>query len=67
MVMLWLNGYKIYQVSIKYLFEMAIKYINIFLSETLKIFPKMGFLVGKQTIWQPCSKCRLTLERNLFM
>jgi hypothetical protein len=25
--------------------QMAIKYINIFLSDTLKIFPKLGFLV----------------------
>jgi hypothetical protein len=33
---------------------MAIKYINIFQSEALKIFPKLGFLVWKQTIWQPC-------------
>jgi hypothetical protein len=26
---------------------------NIFQSETVKFFPKLGFLVGKQTIWQP--------------
>jgi hypothetical protein len=34
---------------------MAINYINIFQSETLKFFPNLGFLVEKQTIWQPWS------------
>jgi hypothetical protein len=41
-------GHKISQISV-----MAIKYINIFPSEALKIVPKLGFLVLKETIWQP--------------
>jgi hypothetical protein len=32
---------------------MAIKCINIFQSKALKKLPKLGFLVGKYTIWQP--------------
>jgi hypothetical protein len=35
------------------MFQLAITYLNIFQSETLKKFPKLGFLVCKQTIWQP--------------
>jgi hypothetical protein len=35
------------------IFQMAIIYINIFQSENLKILPKLGFLVRRQTIWQP--------------
>jgi hypothetical protein len=38
---------------------MAIKYINIFQSKTLQNFPKLGFLVWKQTIWQPWSRLGL--------
>jgi hypothetical protein len=52
---------KMYQMNKKYseipnvdkIFQMAIKYINIFQSEAIIIFPKLGFLVWKQTIWQP--------------
>jgi hypothetical protein len=33
----------------------SIKYTNIFHCKTLQNFPKFGFLVWKQTIWQPCS------------
>jgi hypothetical protein len=33
---------------------MAIKYINIFQSRALQNLPKLGFLVRKETIWQPC-------------
>jgi hypothetical protein len=33
---------------------MAIKFINFFQSKTLQNLPKLGFLVWKQTIWQPC-------------
>jgi hypothetical protein len=32
---------------------MAKKYIIIFQSEALQNLPKLGFLVWKQTIWQP--------------
>jgi hypothetical protein len=39
------NGYKIYQV--------AIKYTNIFHRMTLQNLSKLLFLVWKQTIWQP--------------
>jgi hypothetical protein len=35
---------------------MAIKYRNIFQSKALQNFAKLGFLVRKQTIWQPCSE-----------
>jgi hypothetical protein len=34
---------------------MAIKHFNIFPSKALKTLPKLGFLVRKQTIWQPRS------------
>jgi hypothetical protein len=34
--------------------QVSIKYTNIFHSKTLQNFPKFGFLVWKQTIWQPC-------------
>jgi hypothetical protein len=33
--------------------QVSIKYTNIFHCKTLKNLPKFGFLVGKQTIWQP--------------
>jgi hypothetical protein len=32
----------------------VLKYINIFRSNTHQTLPKLGFLVWKQTIWQPC-------------
>jgi hypothetical protein len=41
------NGHKVYQ--------MAIKYTNIFNSKTLPNLTKMGFLVLKYTIRQPCT------------
>jgi hypothetical protein len=34
--------------------QLAIKYINIGQSKALQNWPKLGFLVWKQTIWQPC-------------
>jgi hypothetical protein len=34
--------------------QVAIKYTNIFQCKTLQNLPKFGFLVWKQTIWQPC-------------
>jgi hypothetical protein len=33
--------------------QMAIKYTNIFHCKTLQNIPKLGFLVRKETIWQP--------------
>jgi hypothetical protein len=35
--------------------QVAINYTNIFHCKTLQNLPKFGFLVWKQTIWQPCS------------
>jgi hypothetical protein len=32
---------------------MVIKYTNIFHCKTLQNLPRLGFLVWKQTIWQP--------------
>jgi hypothetical protein len=40
-----LNGRKIFQI--------VKKYNNIFHSKALQNLPKLGFLVRKQTIWQP--------------
>jgi hypothetical protein len=34
-------------------FQMAIKYISISQSRALQNLPKLGFLVLKETIWQP--------------
>jgi hypothetical protein len=34
---------------------MAVKYSSIFHSKALQNLPKLGFLVWKQTIWQPWS------------
>jgi hypothetical protein len=47
------NGHKISQKSIKYVFQMAIKYFNFFPSKALQNLTELGFLVWKQTIWQP--------------
>jgi hypothetical protein len=33
--------------------QVSIKYTNIFHCKTLQNLPKFGFLVCKQTIWQP--------------
>jgi hypothetical protein len=35
------------------IFQMALKYINIFQSRALQNLPKLGFWVWKETIWQP--------------
>jgi hypothetical protein len=48
--------------------QVSIKYTNIFQLQTLQNLPKFGFLVWKQTIWQPCRllekvSCELTLFR----
>jgi hypothetical protein len=37
-----------------FIFQMAIKCINIFQSKAPQNLPKLWFLVWKQTIWQPC-------------
>jgi hypothetical protein len=34
--------------------QLSIKYTNIFHCKTLQNLPKFGFLVWRQTIWQPC-------------
>jgi hypothetical protein len=39
--------------NIHKIFQTAIKYVSIFQSEALEFFLKIGFLVWKQTIWQP--------------
>jgi hypothetical protein len=33
--------------------QVSIKYTNFFHCKTIQNLPKFGFLVGKQTIWQP--------------
>jgi hypothetical protein len=35
---------------------MTLKYTNIFHFKALQNLPKLGFLVWKYTIWQPCCK-----------
>jgi hypothetical protein len=37
-------------------FEVVPKYINIIQSKALQNLPKLGFLVWKETIWQPCTQ-----------
>jgi hypothetical protein len=44
--------------------QVSIKYTNIFNCKTLKNFPKLGFLVWNQTIWQPWSQVSFS-EQNL--
>jgi hypothetical protein len=34
--------------------QMVIKYAKIFHCKTVQNLPKVGFLIRKQTIWQPC-------------
>jgi hypothetical protein len=53
--------------------QVSIKYTNVFHCKTLQNLPKFGFLVRKQTIWQPCfqeSKIisevrKLKLQKNI--
>jgi hypothetical protein len=40
--------------SVRKIFQMAIKCIDIFQSKALHNLPKLRFLVWKYTIWQPC-------------
>jgi hypothetical protein len=61
---------KIYQISMNYtkcpwnitedrkMVQVSIKYSNIFHCKNLQNLPKFGFLVWKQTIWQPWSVLR---------
>jgi hypothetical protein len=44
---------------------MTIKYINIFPSQALQNVPKLGFLVGKETIWQPGPRARSRVRNPL--
>jgi hypothetical protein len=46
------------------IFQMAIKYTNIFHSKALQCKPKSVFFVWKYTIWQPCF-CVITENRLL--
>jgi hypothetical protein len=47
--------------------QIAIKYIHIFQSKALNIFPKLGFLVWKQTIWQPCLRSQFSGQKKPLM
>jgi hypothetical protein len=64
------NYHKLYQMSMKYnkCRTVSMKYTNIYHCKTLLNFPKFGFLVWKQTIWQPWSnqvgKSALTTSMN---
>jgi hypothetical protein len=44
--------------------QVSIKYVNIFRCKTLQYLPQFGFLVWKQTIWQPCSIVELQVEER---
>jgi hypothetical protein len=46
------------------IFEMAIKFTNIFRCKTLQNLPKLGFLVWKYTIWQSCEDPIFSLTRT---
>jgi hypothetical protein len=37
------------------IYQTAIKYTKIFNGKSLQSLPKLGFLVWKHAIWQPCS------------
>jgi hypothetical protein len=47
------NDHKIYQMAVNYSKRSLNRYTNIFHSKALQNLPKLGFLVWKQTIWQP--------------
>jgi hypothetical protein len=51
------NGRKIYQ--------LAIKYTNIFHCKIFQNLPEFGFLVSKYTIWQPWLQRSYKSERSL--
>jgi hypothetical protein len=45
--------------------QVSIKYTNIFYCKTLQNLPKFGFLVWKQTIWQPWLDRKVKVWRQL--
>jgi hypothetical protein len=45
---------------------MAIKFINIFQSESLQNLPELEFLVWKETIWQPCCCDQIDWKKHSF-
>jgi hypothetical protein len=53
--------------------QVSIKYTNIFHCKTLQNLPKFGFLVLKQTIWQPwlqrlrCINLQQNKKLNVFL
>jgi hypothetical protein len=49
------NCIKIYQIVLKYMYQVALKYTNIFHSKAFQNIPKLVFLYWKYTIWQPWS------------
>jgi hypothetical protein len=42
-----------YQMAVKYVYQVIIKYTNIIHSKSLQNIPQLVFLVCKYTIWQP--------------
>jgi hypothetical protein len=64
------NEHKMYQMVKKILnvckiVQMAIKYFNLIPSRALQNLPKLGLLVWKETIWQPC--CRDKSKEALYL
>jgi hypothetical protein len=64
------NYHELYQMSINItkdskMDQVTIKYSNIFHWNTLQDLPKFGFLVWKQTIWQPCLRGQFYLHRYI--
>jgi hypothetical protein len=60
------NLLELYQISINItkdckMDQVSIKYTNIFHCKTLQNLPKLGCLVWKRTIWQPCRRCKTRL------
>jgi hypothetical protein len=48
------------------MYQMAIKYTNIFPCKNLKNIPKLGFSVWNYAIWQPCSGARFETLVTFF-
>jgi hypothetical protein len=44
---------KKYQIALHNIYQRAVNYSNIFHCKTLQNLPNLGFLVWKETIWQP--------------
>jgi hypothetical protein len=49
------NDHKLYQ-NVHKIYQIVLKHTNVFHSKALQNIPKFGYLVWKQTIWQPCSR-----------